>query len=137
MALRCLSLLSSSSSSSPENYPSQPLPMSANKLWNLPDCAITWKAHQQKLNKKLDSPRSRWTPGTNELRKNMKITNTNTVRHLASRVLSDILCCKRGKHNSCTQCNLISAVCPQSYMIWITTNFSLWWNIKLLELERW
>lgn len=94
-----------------------------SRLW----CHL--KSRSTKLPQKLDSPISRWTPGTSELRKNMTITNPNTVRHLASRILSDILCCERGKHNSFTQCNLISAMCPQSYVIWITTNFSLWWKI--------
>ena len=113
--------------------------MSGNKLWKLSDCDITWKAHKQKLSKKLDSPRSRWTAGTNELRKNMKITNTNTVRHLASRVLSDILCCKRGKHNSYNSmqhnfCNVSTILCDLNhYKLLLMLKNKTSWTWKMIS----
>lgn len=76
-----------------------------------------------KVNRIFNSPRSRWMPGTTELRKNMERTNPSTVRHLTSRLLSDILCYEKEKHNSFAQYMLwILEVYPQSYIIWITVS---------------
>jgi len=36
-------------------------------------------------------------PGTNELRKNVRITHPSTARHLMRRILSVILCCRQGE----------------------------------------
>lgn len=75
--------------------------LSGNRLGRLRIHTATSDAKVSKeVNRIVDSPRSRWMPGTKELRKNMEMTNPSTIKHLTSRLLSVILCCEREKHSS-------------------------------------